>query len=198
MKKCSCYKAVFLSSVVICICYGRNVGGIMTTHFFLLLLYGCCTEIGNTQPQHLQHQLQQLQPGVPGSERRQQVVVPPRMQQQHQQDNSGSNRPKRYSSLRQRSLPESGATYAQPPPPAAYYQPVSEIESSDSSTNRPKRYSTIRSCSGTVYAQPDHASTYFQPAGELETWKQGSRIWKSGSVFCCISDGCSFHGGINA
>lgn len=98
-------------------------------------------------------------------------MVPPRMQQQHQQDNSGSNRPKRYSSLRQRSLPESGATYAQPPPTAAYYQPVGEIESSDSATNRPKRYSTIRSCSGAVYTQPDHASTYYQPAGELEICK---------------------------
>ncbi|GFG38466.1 hypothetical protein Cfor_02365 [Coptotermes formosanus] len=131
-------------------------------------------EIGNTQPQHhqqqqQQQQLQQLQPGVSGSDRRQQVVVPPRMQQQHQQDNSGSNRPKRYSSLRQRSLPESGATYAQPPPPAAYYQPVGEMESNDSAANRPKRYSTIRSCSGTVYAQPDHASTYFQPAAGYVT-----------------------------
>jgi hypothetical protein len=98
------------------------------------------------------------------------MVVPPRMQhQQHQQDNSGSNRPKRYSSLRQRSLPESGSTYAQPPPTTAYYQPAGELESSDSATNRPKRYSTIRPCSGAVYTQPDHASTYFQPAGELES-----------------------------
>ncbi|XP_021934324.1 protein CASC3-like isoform X3 [Zootermopsis nevadensis] len=131
------------------------------------------SKIGNAQPQYHhqnQQQLQQSQGGVPGAERRQQIVVPPRLQhQQHQQDNSGSNRPKRYSSLRQRSLPESGATYTQPPPTTAYYQPAGELESSDCATNHPKRYSTIRPCSGAVYTQPDHASTYFQPAAGYMT-----------------------------
>ncbi|KAK7867023.1 hypothetical protein R5R35_005667 [Gryllus longicercus] len=54
--------------------------------------------------------------------------VPPRMQE------SAANKPKRYSSQRQRSLPETGATattYAQPHgyyPPAGYAQPPEELE----------------------------------------------------------------------
>ncbi|XP_069676047.1 protein CASC3-like isoform X2 [Periplaneta americana] len=90
----------------------------------------------NIHPQHHHQQQQQQTPqaqqGAQGSERRQQMVVPPRMQhqqqqQQQQQDNSSSNRPKRYSSLRQRPLPESGTTYAQPPPSTAYYQPAGYV-----------------------------------------------------------------------
>ncbi|KAJ9573526.1 hypothetical protein L9F63_009090, partial [Diploptera punctata] len=126
---------------------------------------------GNVHTQHHQSQQQQLQSqqsqsGVTGSDRRQQVVVPPRMQhqQQQQQDNSGSNRPKRYSSLRQRSLPESGTTYTQAPP-NAYFQAAGDLEAGDNGNNRPKRYSTIRPCSGAVYPQPDPAPTYFPPAG---------------------------------
>ncbi|XP_059477603.1 protein CASC3 [Neocloeon triangulifer] len=52
---------------------------------------------------------------APPSERRQ-ANVPPRMQQE-----GSGNRPKRYSSQRQRSLPESSASYDQPPPASGPY-----------------------------------------------------------------------------
>ncbi|KAJ9581727.1 hypothetical protein L9F63_023094 [Diploptera punctata] len=96
-----------------------------------------------------------------GSDQKQQVVVPPRMQQQ---DNNGSNRPKRYSSFRQRSLPESGTTYTQAPP-NAYFQAAADLEAGDSGNKRPNHYSTIQPCSAVVYPQLDPAPTYFPPAG---------------------------------